>query len=249
MTPAMLDGLYFDERYFWLIPLAFYVADNIKTIDEHELILLEDRALRWHARLDKTPFLARGKHLYVLPLLLPYTIAFKLPWFRAGKAQEGVTAFRRQLVRWRAHAGALRTIGVCSFVLLFLVAPVLTLYRGLFNTLLVVLPPHLLLVLAAALLLCMRRRALRLGRWQTAGAIAELVLVPGFLPNLCRRIAWAALPQEVDGVAALRRVGDPAASVALDDAVRFRLSEDWLGEDDAAAGGTAIAAYRRELGL
>ena len=246
----MLDSLSLDERLFWLIPLAFYVFDNAKTVAEDEMILVEDWALRWSFRLDKTPFLIRARHLYVLPLLLPHLVAVKLPWFRKGMpAQQGVPAYRRRLDRWRRHASGLRVVAICSFVLLFVAAPLLTLYLGLVNTLLLVLPMHLLLVAVASLWLCARRRALRLRRWQTAGAIAEIVLVPGYLPNICRRTAWAVLGAEVDGIGFVKRCAPPESAAALMDVVSFRLSEEWLGADEVATSGATIRAYRRELGI
>ena len=246
----MLDGLYVDERFFWLIPFAFYVVDNIKTIGERDLILYEVGTLRWRVKLDRTPFLVRGRHLYVLPLFAPYAAALKLPWFHAkGRTRDGVDAFRLRLSEWCATAAGLRVIGACSFLLQFAAAPALTIWLGLFNTLLTVLPLHLMLVAAAAILLCVRRRALGLGGWQAAGAIAELVLVPGFLPNVCRRTAWATLSQDVDGVAVARSVVEPEAFSVLAGTVRYRLSEDWIGTDAATRDDAVIAAYCRELDL
>jgi hypothetical protein len=244
------DGLHFDERLFWLIPLAFYLADNAKTVAEDELIVLEDLRFRWRFKLDKTPFLVRGRHLYILPLLAPHLIAVKFPWFRHGvRAQRAVLDARRRISRWRGRSGGLRTISICSFVLMFVIAPVLTFLVGLFNTLLLVLPPHLILLTLASLWLAIRRRTFGLGRWQAAVAVMEIVLVPGYLPNLCRRTAWATLGGDVDGVAFVKRCAPPETAAALIDAVRFRLSEEWLGADDAEASAAAIAAYRRELDI
>jgi len=247
---VVFGGLYIEEWMLWLIPLGFYVADNTKTLADHEMIFLEDWTLRWTFRLDKQPFLVRNRHLYVLSLPCPHTIAVKLSWFRPGKpARQGVPDFRRRLVRWRRSASALRTIGVLSFLLLFAAAPLMTVYLGLFNTLLVLLPVHAGLVVLAAGWLCLRRRALGMRRWQVAGAIAEIVLVPGYLPNVFRRTAWATLGGDVDGIALIQRLARTETTTGLVDAVRFRLSEEWLGAEDALADDLLIRAYRRELGI
>jgi hypothetical protein len=215
-----------DEKAIWLVPLAFYIYDNFCVLNDYQVILLEDYRLNWTFKLAKIPFIFAGKHLYILPLFLPFVFAFKLPWMVAGKTVGiQLSQYRRRVLIWRSKLYEFRIIAVCAWINLFLVGPLLTAIGGFLFALRVALPIHAGLLVATIVLIALYARLLGFSRGAILSCAAELILSPGYLPNICRRLSLAQAHGDIDGVFFLKRYGQPSTVDAIVEVVQFRLSE------------------------
>jgi hypothetical protein len=217
----------FDEKAIWLVPAAFYLYDNFCTVDDLHIIILENHRRGWTFKLSRIPFIFAGKHLYFLPPLLPFLFAFKLPWLVTGQTNYLYEAarYRRRILVWRSKLSDFRIIAVSSWVNLFVLGPLLTIGGGFLFAIRFVLPIHVGLLVACLFLILINSRLLRFDRRTIVSCAAELILSPGYLPNICRRLSLSHVPEDVDGVFFLKRYGQPSTVESIVDVIQFRLSE------------------------
>jgi hypothetical protein len=246
----MLTLPIFDEKAIWLVPAAFYIYDNFCTIDDLHIIVIEDCRLGWTFKLSKIPFIFAGKHLYFLPPLLPFLFAFKLPWLVTGQSNYyKIASYRRRILVWRSKLYDFRIIAVFSWINLFVLGPMLTIGGGFLFAVRFVLPIHIGLLVACIFIIVTNSRLLNLDRRTMLSCVAELILSPGYLPNICRRLSLSHVPEDVDGVFFLKRYGQPSTVESLADVIQFRLSE--MKSEFGESGGSTddIENYSAELRL
>ena len=239
-----------DEKAIWLVPAAFYIYDNFCTIDDRHIIIMEDYRRGWTFKLSKIPYIFAGKHLYLLPPLLPFMFAFKLPWLVTGQSKYyKIANYRRRALIWLSKLYEFRVIAVCSWINLFVLGPLLTIEGGFLFALRFVLPIHIGLLVACIFFVGINARLLNFDRRAILSCAAELILSPGYLPNICRRLSLSHVPKDVDGVFFLKRYGQPSTLESIVDVIQFRLSEmkAELSENDSFT--ADINEYSAELRL
>lgn len=120
------------------------------------------------------------------------------PWGRAWSAAATLSAALASIASLRGVMRPARVLAAWSFLLLFVIGPVLTLTLGTDPAVLCVaalLYPTVLMTIAV---LWWRRNAWRLSRGAAALLSLEILVCPAFLPNLVRKVT-AAHAIEVDG--------------------------------------------------
>jgi hypothetical protein len=182
----------------WLVALALYVADAARLLTPRQLLVVEARRGRLAAVFSAEPFTVAGRALVFTPLLFPYRGAFVAPWGRPWSAAATLSAALASIASLRGVLRPARVLAAWSFLLLFVIGPVLTLTLGTDPAVLCVaalLYPTVLMTIAV---LWWRRNAWRLSRGAAALLSLEILVCPAFLPNLVRKVT-AAHAIEVDG--------------------------------------------------
>jgi hypothetical protein len=239
----------FDERAIWLVPFAFYIYDSVCLLDDRHIIVLENHRLRWTFRLSKIPFVFSGKHLYLLPPLLPFIFAFNLPWLIVDQGNNyKVNRCNRKLLIWRSKLCEFRAIAVCSWINLFLIGPIMTNVGGFLFALKCVLPFHFVLLIWCIFLFFGNSYLLHFSRRMILSYLLELTLSPGYLPNICRRLSLNCAC-EVDGVLFVKRYGQRSTVESMIDVVQFRLLEMKSEANDNLGSIRELEGYSAELRL
>lgn len=169
------------DQIVWIVPGLFYLLDNFVTLQTNQFLFLQDSTCRWRSKLDVFPFSWKSKSLYWLNPLTPYTCAFKLTWAYTNAIPFQKTGENRILL-WTYSTKCLKLTGTLSFILLFLVGPLITHFDSLTDAILVVALAHILLVFCTGMILARKK-----GQAYVWKVIIELVLCPGYLPNISRR--------------------------------------------------------------
>jgi hypothetical protein len=220
------------EYAIWLVPLAFYLADNCVLLGDHEFLAFEGPALEWRAKLVAAPFVWRRQNLYLLNPLCPFCTAYKLRWRSStGVEHRQSDQAVRSLELWREAARPFRLISTSAFIIFFAVAPFVTSVLGVGPAILIVVPMHVTLVGLTAVHL--RNPARRDTRWQLAGKLIELAVCPGYLINVCRRFSLQFEARNVNWPATIGPLLADGEFSDLADAIRFVEEERALFENDA----------------
>lgn len=237
-----------DERAIWLVPLAFYIYDNCVLIDHRHIIIIEDFRLQWSFIISKIPFTFAGRHLYLLPPLLPFLFSFILPWRVSGKVDHRkISLYRNKNLVWRAKLRDFRMIAICAWINLYMLGPLLTFTNGFLFSLRFVLPIHIGLLALSIALIVINARLLSFDRRMILSCAAELSLSPGYLPNICRRLSLSQVCDDVDGVFFIKRYGRLSVVELIVDVIQFRLSELKFEVGEEGGPTQDIEEYSEEL--
>jgi hypothetical protein len=227
--------------WLWIAIFVFYLGEHLKLAAPDTAIVSLDGCRRFDVGLARVPFLFGARQAVVLPLLPGWRIAARgrLAPRQALTPHHGVTEARKLRLlqrRLRPFADAEPYV----FLIYFGVLPAFTALRGLVFALLVFAPLQL-AILAYFWWLLAGYRPLasegdrKLCRWCLA---LEMVVAPGIIPAISRRLAFA---HAVPGDAALAFAGrlTPRRRAALVERVKFRVEElvsyQELGEAEASA--------------
>ena len=238
----MVDQLHPGDFAIWLVALALYVGDSARLLAPRQLLLVEARGGRLASVFSAYPFTVAGRVLVFAPLILPHRGAFVAPWGRPWSGEPALRAALGSLDALRRSLRMARVLAAWTFVLLFVVGPVLTRLLGpdpaVLYTAALVYPT----AIVAVAVVWWRRRAWRLSRGHAALLSLELLACPAFLPNLVRKVTGPHA-MEVDGAQIL------TATAAADVKAEFlgRLTsraEELINETgDDAAGQAALRDY------
>lgn len=222
----MFDIPLINENVMWGIPLAFYIYDNCCLINDRQIIIIEKLWARWTFRITKIPFEIAGKHLYILPLFMPFMFAFKLQWLvRQQNGGYKISVYKKRIAIWSRRLRGFRVVAGYSFINLFIAGPLLTIKGGIMFALTFVLPLHIILLIVVIYLLTSRSAVLDVSRNDIVLGVIELTLCPGYLPNICRRLSLSCIEADVDGVRFIRKYGEASTIESLLDIIAFRLSD------------------------
>ena len=237
-----------DERIIWLVPFMFYIFDNLCLIDDEHIIILENYRFHWAFQLASVPFVFRKRHLYLLPILLPYVFAYRFRW-RAGRLSNKFKAARlhKRLSIWRSKCNDFRALAVLAWFNLFVVGPALTAVGGFMFALKYALPFHVVVLCSCISLIILNSQLLKLNRRAVITQIFELTVSPGYLPNVCRRLSLDFDCEDVDGVLFIKRFGDQSTAEKLINAVEFRLSEMKIENGDNPEYLRGLEEYAAEI--
>ena len=194
----MLDQPHAADYAIWLVALALYVADAARLLTPRQLLLVEVGRGRLAPVFSAEPFTIAGRALAFAPLLGPHRGAFVAPWGKPWASERELRGALDAIAATRGTLRLARVLAVWTFVLLFVLGPVLTLSLGTDPAVLAAAVLVYPTVLATIGVLWWRRRAWRLGRGATALLSLELLVCPAFLPNLVRKITLAH-PVDLDG--------------------------------------------------
>jgi hypothetical protein len=187
----VLDQPHAADYAIWLVALALYVADAARLLTPRQLLLVEAGRGRLAAVFSAEPFTIAGRALAFAPLLQPHRGAFVALWGRPWASEHELRAGLNAIAAARGTLRLARVLAVWTFVLLFVLGPVLTLSLGTDPAVLAVAVLAYPTVLVTIGVLWWRRRVWRLGRGATALLSLELLVCPAFLPNLVRKITLA----------------------------------------------------------
>ena len=238
----MIDPPRLADFAIWLVALALYVGDAARLLTPRQLLLVEAAGGRLASVFSAYPFTLGRRALVFAPLVLPQRGAFVTSWGRPWSAAPALRAALDSVQALRGTLGVARILAGWTFVLLFVVGPMLTLSVGTDPAVLITAALLYPTVLVAIAVVWWRRRAWRLGRGAAALLSVEILVCPAFLPNLVRKIT-AAHPIEVDGAQVL--VATAAADVKDEFLGRLTTrTEELINETaDDAAGQAALRAY------
>jgi len=194
----------------WLVALALYVGDAARLLTPRQLLLVEAGRGRLASVFSAEPFTLTGRALVFAPLWLPQRGAFVAPWGRPWADGAALQSALEAIAALRGVLSVARALAAWTFLLLFVVGPVLTFVLGPDMAVLGVAALLYPTVLVTIAVVWWRRSAWRLGRGAAALLSVEVLVCPAFLPNLVRKITGAHAI-EVDGAQLL--VATAAADV------------------------------------
>ncbi len=207
------------EQIIWVIPGLFYLLDNFVTLQTSQFLFFQDSTYRWRSKLDVFPFTWKSKSLYWLNPLTPYTCAFKLNWSYTD-AQAFQKVGESRILLWTHSAKCLTLTGTLSFILLFLVGPLITHFDSLTDAILIITPIHILLVFCTGAILAKKKDQAYV--WKV---IFELILCPGYLPNISRRYTIDVNLQNTNGIAVAQQLMSSEDAKELFDRINEIVSE------------------------
>jgi hypothetical protein len=238
----VLDETRGADYTIWLVALLLYVSDAAKLLAPRELLLVEAGRRRLAASFSEHPFTLAGRVLAFSPLLLPQRGVFVAPWGSAWSPETALRATLESIERLRGSLRFVRALAMWAFAVLFVAGPGLTLWLGtsaaVFYTAATLYPT----TIVAVVWLWWRRRALGLTAGRAARVSAEILLCPGFLPNLVRKITGAQ-PVTVDAAQILAASASPSVRQGLLTRLERRTEELIEAVDPEQPEAVALRAY------
>ena len=223
----------------WLVALALYVGDAARLLTARQLLLVETGGDRLAAVFHAYPFTLGGKALVFAPLLLPQRGAFTAPWGRPWSPPATLRGALDAVTTLRGTLRPARILAAWTFIVLFVVGPLLTAVIGTDPAVLVVAALVYPTVLATIAVVWWRRRAWGLGRGAAALLSVEILVCPAFLPNLVRKITGVHR-LDVDGAQVLVVAAADDVKADFLGRLEVRAEELMQGTDEDAA---ALRAY------
>lgn len=214
----------------WLVCFAFYAFDSLTRLRPERLIVEDGRRGVWYPVVPILPEQPRQRRFGLTRLFSPGRPALSLPWL-SGSALD--PRERREVRDFVASLFALGLLSELSFLMLFVVAPLLTALRGLQFAVLVGLAWHLVAVLALGAILLIRRRRWPMGWLGALGVWFECLVCPGYMANACRRVALRQHWLAFDGdrlIGTYARWQDPQRLNALDSYAQELVEDGDLSE-------------------
>jgi len=194
----VLDDTRGADYVIWGVAALLYVWDAAKLLSARQLLLIEAGGGRFSVAFSESPFTVHGKVLAFSPLLLPHRGVFIAPWGQSWISPAELSVTLETLVRLRTSLLVVRVLATWSFLLLFVVGPVLTLMAGPNAAVVYTAIGTYWTVLMAILVLWWQRNAFGLTRAQASWLSLDLIICPAFLPNLVRKITFTR-PIDADG--------------------------------------------------
>ena len=183
----MIHQLLTTEYLFWLVAIFFYIFDNLKLVNNTQILITETITGKFKPSFSFNSFEIKGQQVHLLNLALPFTGFIKLatkpnndPSINFKKTLEVVTSFQKLLYPFKLFS-------VISFLYLFS-GPVLTFYYGLGHALILLLPIHLSNLVLTFIFLLISRKELGLSYGSLTSVIFDCLVVPAYLPNIIRKI-------------------------------------------------------------
>ena len=183
----MLHQLLTTEYLFWLVAFAFYFFDNIKLVDQSQLLITETITGKFKPSFSFNTFEIKGQQVQLLNLILPFTGFIKLSIAQNKDPSSNFFQTRDQLIALQSNVFLFKIISLISFLYL-LSGPFLTLHFGLWTTFIVLLPVHLSVLLMTLILLLLKRKSLALNYGKLSSIFFDCLVVPAYLPNIVRKI-------------------------------------------------------------
>lgn len=188
---SLLDRVLDFQQSLCLAAFSLYLIDGLRLIAPGQLLLSERSGGRFFPRLSRFPLEFKGKEFYGPDLLLPWRGVFTMPWEGApAPAPEAMDIARADQLRrrlWVARVGS-----TVNFLLMFVMAPVLTQLAGLALALMLVLPAVYLINVLVAIDVYRGRERLGLTSWRVAVLAADALLCPPWGANWVKRIVRTA---------------------------------------------------------
>jgi hypothetical protein len=214
----LIDRILELSQALWLLAFALYALDVVRLVPTGRLLLRETSGARFVPVLAAYPFEIAHKELYVAGILSPWRAAFMARWSGRVDAQAQnvarVDALLQQLT-------GLRLASVINFLLLFVVAPVVTSLIGLGGAILVVAPPVYLFNLCAGVYVLGRRARFNLKPAAAGWLLADALLCAPYGANWVKRIARLQ-PELTEDVTQLQARIDAAAFERLSSVIGLR---------------------------
>lgn len=216
----MIDRILDFPQSLWLAAFAFYAWDCARLVPPGTLLLTERRNGSFLPSLARVPFEMRGRELYIPALLLPWRGVFAASWAdsRLGERSSAteVGHLRQRLIhtRWASSV---------NFLLLFIVAPLLTSVVGLGGTVLLVAP--IVYAINAGIGLHIARAPARYGlsRRQGSWLLLDALLCAPYGANWTKRVTRYAPQLDLSKV---REQLDPSERAALEGTIAARQADE-----------------------
>lgn len=222
----MIDRILDYPQSLWAIAFAFYVFDCARLIAPGTLLLSEAKGGRFKPALARTPFEVKGRELYFPSLLMPWRGVFITRW--AG-APEGVVASLEFSDGLRARLSMPRVASTANFVLLFVMAPLITSQLGLGAAVVGVAPAVYLINVATGLGILRKSDQFAVTRNQSLWFVVDSILCAPYGCNWTKRVARSA--GEIGNVACVWGRLDENDRLHVDAAIAARKAEEHAAED------------------
>jgi hypothetical protein len=192
----MLSSYRSTELIFWIVIIAFYIFENIKLIDNSQ-ILFEEWFGRFIPRYSVSTFEIQGKQVQLLNILFPLFGYIKLQStpniLPAAHFHETKDALNTLMKNTRPQ----KVISVFSFCYLT-TAPFFSYKYGFISTLNVIIPLHISTLICTFFCLVIYRNKIGLSKLRTAHIMFDCCIMPSALPNLVRKV-YASVDLKCDG--------------------------------------------------
>lgn len=222
----MIDRILDYPQSLWAIAFAFYALDCARLIPPGTLLLSETQGGRFRPTLARTPFEVRGRELYFPSLLMPWWGVFVTRW--AG-APESVVASLEFCDGLRARLSMPRVASTVNFVLLFVMAPLITSQLGLGAAVVGVAPAVYLINVATGVVILRKRDQFAITRNQAVWLVLDSMLCAPYGCNWTKRVARSA--GEIGNVACVWGRLDESDRQLVDAAIEARKAEEHAAED------------------
>jgi hypothetical protein len=200
---------------------AFYLSDNIKLLQIDELLLCQTLSCAWTAQFYAIPFVFGRREMHVTNILFPFSAAIKTRWLTdAPLSPAKLRRAKRELFILNARLFPYKLIGSAALLILFVVGPTQTLRFGFLTAILSISLPYLSLLVLLTFFLAADRRYFELSWWKCAQLTLELLVCPGYVANIARRLSLYKTHSEFDGV------GYCLVNSSLGEVERLRASVD-----------------------
>ena len=194
----MLTDIRASDYLIWGVAGLLYIWDSARLLSARQLLLVEASRGRLSAIFADSPYTISGRILAFCPLFRPYRGAFVAPWGQRWDEPNVLDVTLGAIAKLRSALLPVRVLATWSFVVLFIVGPVLTLKIGPNAAVVYTAICVYWTVLMALLLVWWQRAELGLTPSQATWLSLDLVICPAFLPNLVRKVT-AKLPIGIDG--------------------------------------------------
>jgi hypothetical protein len=182
----VIDRILAFEQSLWLIALALYLVDVARLVTPGRLLLRETGGGRFRPVLVSFPFEFGGHELTIAGAFIPWRAVFMARW--RGAAPPSVLGLA-QADALLGGLAVLRLASCANFVLLFIVAPILTARSGLGIALLVVAPVVYLLNVGVGVRVLLQRSGLGLRMRQAGSLLFDALLCAPYGANWTQRVA------------------------------------------------------------
>lgn len=222
----MIDRIVDFPQSLWAIAFVFYAFDCARLIAPGTLLLSEAKGGRFKPTLARTPFEVKGRELYFPSLLMPWRGVFITRW--AGAPEGDVTSldFCDAL---RARLSMTRVASTANFVLLFVMAPLITLQLGLGAAVLGIAPTVYLLNVAVGLGILRKREEFAISRNKAVWLMLDSLLCAPYGCNWTKRVARCT--GEIGNVACVWDRLEERDREQVDAAIAARKQEEQAAED------------------